>query len=336
MSGKTHVLDIHKPNTAFNEFDPHGEPVTHEHHVSSALGLRFILSVLLFFTVLTVAISRAEIWFGEAFHTTLPDWVNVGVAMSIAVVKAILVLLYFMHLRHDNPINSVIFGVTCIAFCIFLSFTFMDINNRGYVDDSKRPTAVSGGSGIRVTMNAPSYANVTLPDGITVYDGTPLYIGAVELRYSQIEAAYIGAVHAPMIDAREKELIAAPTQVVRDMVEKGKDKPTLAVAARRAAFNDTLAAAKEIVMSKVREDLAHEFEHHLEHAALPHHGVLKKLAEKLGPELYAKVIERAGHGADADVHASTANASQAKKGLTPGLYDAPSAPGTHPPAGSGH
>src|SRR5262252_11201992 len=84
----------------FDELDPHGFDKGHKHgHGHVIVGpftLRAVLAALLVFTVLTVFLAQAEVWAPGYFHIELPWWVNVVGAMSIAVVKALLVMGFFM------------------------------------------------------------------------------------------------------------------------------------------------------------------------------------------------------------------------------------------------
>jgi hypothetical protein len=73
--------------------------------------------------------------------------VNVAVAMSIATVKATLVLMYFMLLRYSNPINTIVFLVCLLAFALFLFFTGLDLGNRGNIDPVKASAIQAGGVG---------------------------------------------------------------------------------------------------------------------------------------------------------------------------------------------
>jgi cytochrome c oxidase subunit 4 len=55
----------------------------------------------------------------------LGGW-NLIVAMAIATVKAVLVALYFMHLRYDNPFNAIVFLAALIFIALFISITLLD------------------------------------------------------------------------------------------------------------------------------------------------------------------------------------------------------------------
>ena len=79
----------------------------HEHVSPKPLYLK-ILTALLFLTILTVLVSEADL--GAA---------SLSVAMMVAVVKASLVVGYFMHLKYDDRYHLFIFISTLIC-CLFL------------------------------------------------------------------------------------------------------------------------------------------------------------------------------------------------------------------------
>jgi cytochrome c oxidase subunit 4 len=77
------------------------------------------LTTLLILTVITVVVAQFDL--GEA---------NVFAAMLIATVKATVVALFFMHLRWDKPMNSIILGTALVMLGLLLSFSFMDSSTR--------------------------------------------------------------------------------------------------------------------------------------------------------------------------------------------------------------
>ena len=89
----------------------------HEHvgHVVSLKILFGVFAALTFLTVVTVVASLFD--FGEF---------NLVVAMVIAVIKASLVVLFFMHLVWDRPFNAIVF-VGCLIFVgLFISLALLD------------------------------------------------------------------------------------------------------------------------------------------------------------------------------------------------------------------
>lgn len=132
----------------FDELDPHGagKGGQHESHVIvGPITLRLVLLVLLFLTVLTVGQAQAEVYIAREFHVDFPKWVNVAFCMAIAVVKALLVMAYFMQLKYDNPINSVVMAFTFLALALFLGFTALDLGTRSSVYSWKASGTTPGG-----------------------------------------------------------------------------------------------------------------------------------------------------------------------------------------------
>jgi cytochrome c oxidase subunit 4 len=145
-----HAADPHA-HPVFDETNPHGAAAghhAHKHVIVSAFTNRIVLAVLLTFTVATVGLANAEVWFEQFFGFVFPAWVNVFVAMSIATIKATLVVMYFMQLRYDNPINTVIFAFSLFAFALFLGFTTIDLGNRGKIYSFKSGEIQVGGNRI--------------------------------------------------------------------------------------------------------------------------------------------------------------------------------------------
>ncbi len=133
----------------FNELDPHGAGGHGQHESHVIVGpftLRLILAILLFFTATTVGLAQLEIWIAGFFDITLPLWLNIVIAMSIATVKAVLVMAYFMQLRYDNPINTILMGFCIFGVLLFICFTAMDLLTRDRIYDFKEGQVVAGGT----------------------------------------------------------------------------------------------------------------------------------------------------------------------------------------------
>ncbi|HEX7069888.1 MAG TPA: cytochrome C oxidase subunit IV family protein, partial [Rhodothermales bacterium] len=56
---------------------------------------------------------------------------NVPIALAIAITKATLVVLFFMALKYDRPVNTLVFMVGILFVLIFLTFTWFDTGFRG-------------------------------------------------------------------------------------------------------------------------------------------------------------------------------------------------------------
>lgn len=152
MTGNSDDYIIHDDGHA----DAHGEH--HGHVIVSQGTLVAIFGALLFFTLMTVGLAQAEKFIAHTFDFVIPQWINVLVAMSIASVKTMLVVLYFMQLKYDNPINGMVFIFTILTVAFFLGFTVIDLGNRGSIYGFKAQYVQSGGTGLSggkpVTANA--------------------------------------------------------------------------------------------------------------------------------------------------------------------------------------
>jgi cytochrome c oxidase subunit IV len=92
--------------------DAHG----HVHvHVVSPKILLAVYFALVVATVLTVAVTYVD--FGA---------LNIFIALGIAVIKAALVIMYFMHLRWDNLFNGVILITALVFVATFIGVAMMD------------------------------------------------------------------------------------------------------------------------------------------------------------------------------------------------------------------
>lgn len=107
---------------------------THGKSVGHIVPLSLLVKVfggLIVLTVITVAASYVD--FGE---------LNLVVALAIAVVKASLVVLFFMHLLWDKPFNAIVF-VGCLIFVgLFISFALLDTGQYHSSVDKKQAEGV--------------------------------------------------------------------------------------------------------------------------------------------------------------------------------------------------
>lgn len=85
-------------------------------HIVPPLLLVTVFAILMVLTVMTVAVTKIDFGYNN----------NLIIALSIAVVKAMLVVLYFMHLRWDSPLYSIIVFACMVFVMLFISFAIMD------------------------------------------------------------------------------------------------------------------------------------------------------------------------------------------------------------------
>jgi len=91
------------------------EHVSTEVHVSSVKQLVAVWVALMFGTWLTVTASNIDL-----------GALNIWIGLAIATGKALLVGLYFMHLRWDEPFNAFVFAVAFLLLFLFIGFALMD------------------------------------------------------------------------------------------------------------------------------------------------------------------------------------------------------------------
>ncbi len=95
---------------------PDNSPASHG--VGHIVPIKTLVATGLALLVLTlITVWAAKIDLGD---------LNIWIALAIAVLKASLVVLFFMHLKYDRPFNGIVF-VTSVAFvALFISFALTD------------------------------------------------------------------------------------------------------------------------------------------------------------------------------------------------------------------
>ena len=101
-------MQSHDTHSSNSQHDVH--IVSYKEHASTFLGL-----ILL--TIMTVTVSV----FGADIYT-----LSVLTALTIASTKAVVVALYFMHLKYDPKIYRFMIGVVVLLFIVFSVLTLID------------------------------------------------------------------------------------------------------------------------------------------------------------------------------------------------------------------
>lgn len=176
-------------NLGWDPTDPHGmhaDDASHEHFVADWKMQITVLAVLLFLTVLTVGFYNLEGWAESAFEITLPHWVNIAGAMSIALVKGLLVAAFFMQLRYDKALNTfvMLFCLFCVA--LFLTFSMIDLDSRDWVDSYKKPSILEGGTGVGLN-NAPANKEFSIKIAPKVNTGGDNIVDYARLHGNDVE-----------------------------------------------------------------------------------------------------------------------------------------------------
>lgn len=88
-------------------------------HIVSLKTYFFIFFVLIVFTAITV-------WVGFQNFGAL----NTPIALGIAIFKATLVLLYFMHLRYSSGLMWLVLASSIFTLALMIAFTYSDVATR--------------------------------------------------------------------------------------------------------------------------------------------------------------------------------------------------------------
>lgn len=89
----------------------------HEHHISTAGQLWAVGIALFFLTILTVVLAK---------FVAIPPPFDIITALSIALVKALLVAAFFMNLYWDVKFNSMLLIMAVAFFLLMISITLLD------------------------------------------------------------------------------------------------------------------------------------------------------------------------------------------------------------------
>lgn len=91
-----------------------------EHIVTPRVYLG-VFGLLMVLTALTVAAAFLDL-----------GYLNTVTAITIAVVKAVLVVLFFMHVRYSSHLTWVFVGASVLWLLILFSLTMSDVATRGW------------------------------------------------------------------------------------------------------------------------------------------------------------------------------------------------------------
>jgi caa(3)-type oxidase subunit IV len=151
MSHTEHTKAENEAMLGWDPDDPHGINPHHGEHHHFIADWRMqvsVLMILLFFTFLTVAFFRVEVWAEYAFGIHLPGWVNIVGAMTIATIKGVLVAAYFMQLKYDKVLNTFVLLYCLMCVGLFLGFSMIDLGSRHLVNPVASGEISYGGTGV--------------------------------------------------------------------------------------------------------------------------------------------------------------------------------------------
>jgi cytochrome c oxidase subunit IV len=97
------------------------EPTHHEEHIVGPKIYGIIFGSLLFFTALTVFASYLEL-----------GVFNAVVALGIACIKAVLVILFFMHVKYSSRLTKLTVAAGFFTFFVLITMSMTDYISRAW------------------------------------------------------------------------------------------------------------------------------------------------------------------------------------------------------------
>ena len=97
------------------------EPTHHAEHIVGPKVYGIIFGLLLIFTASTVGASYLEL-----------GTFNAVVALGIAVIKAVLVILFFMHVKYSSRLTKLTVAAGFFTFLVLITMTMTDYISRAW------------------------------------------------------------------------------------------------------------------------------------------------------------------------------------------------------------
>ena len=112
-------------------------------HIAPKSSYYGIFGALMVLTVVTVLAAFTDLGI-----------LNFPVAIAIAITKATLVILFFMHAKYSSQLTKLFVGTAFFFFAILIGLTFTDYMSRGF----KTYPGGAGGAGYGVRVESPPAA----------------------------------------------------------------------------------------------------------------------------------------------------------------------------------
>src|ERR1044071_5896688 len=123
-------------------------------HISPKSTYFAVFGALMLGTALTVVAAFID----------FPAQLNFPIALAIAITKATLVVLFFMHVKYSSKMTKLIVGVALFFLGIMLTLTFTDYLSRGWFTATRGSTS----AGAIISLTGPlSTGNPTLEPAAT-------------------------------------------------------------------------------------------------------------------------------------------------------------------------
>ncbi|WP_158819856.1 cytochrome C oxidase subunit IV family protein [Granulicella sp. S156] len=112
MAHETEIY--HDPSNVTN-------PEHSEHHIVSPLQYCMVFGTLLVGTAITVIAAYIDL-----------GWLNPVIALAIACFKAVIVILFFMHVKYQSKLIKMTVGAGFFTFIVLITMTLSDYISRAW------------------------------------------------------------------------------------------------------------------------------------------------------------------------------------------------------------
>jgi cytochrome c oxidase subunit 4 len=92
-----------------------------QHHVVTPLQYTYVFGTLLLFTGITVVVAFIDL-----------RWANPVIALGIACFKAVIVILFFMHVAYQSRLIKMTIGAGFFLFLVLITMTMTDYISRAW------------------------------------------------------------------------------------------------------------------------------------------------------------------------------------------------------------
>ena len=97
------------------------DPEHVEHHIVSPLEYLYVFGLLLVFTAITVGAAYVDL-----------KWANPVIALAIASFKAVVVILFFMHVKYQSRLIKMTVAAGFFTFFVLIMMTMSDYISRAW------------------------------------------------------------------------------------------------------------------------------------------------------------------------------------------------------------
>ena len=113
---------VHNPHTDAHDPTNITNPEHAEHHIVTPVQYCVVFGALLLGTIITVIAAKID----------LPGVLNPVVALGIACTKAVIVILFFMHVKYQSRLIKMTVGAGFFTFLVLITMTLSDYISRAW------------------------------------------------------------------------------------------------------------------------------------------------------------------------------------------------------------